>query len=185
VTTLGSVRPPPFVSALLCASVAVAAGCHRDDEVHTGAAPSAPTHAAASASAPVDRLAPGELAEGTDTAFGLAIPRDLKVERRFDDSITAGAEMPSEWVANYVRRRVDADKVEIGPTRTVFDRARVKGGAPDKLLRIEVVQTPLEAQLVVRDVTPKPIDPGLSEDERWRKAGLSPNGRPLDPEHSQ
>lgn len=180
-------RLAPLAFASMLAFPATTVGCHRDDEVRLGDAPLASAPAQVSATAAVDRLAPGELAEGKERAFGLAIPRDLRVERRFDDSVAASARMPAEWIANYVRRRVDADKVEIGPARTVFDGARVKGAPAESgaLLRIEVVQTLVGAELVVRDVTPKRIEPGLSEDERWRKAGLTPNGRPLDPSHAQ
>jgi hypothetical protein len=35
---------------------------------------------------------------------------------------------------------------------------------------------------VIKDVTPPPPPPpGLSDAERWRAAGLTPDGRPLDP----
>jgi hypothetical protein len=36
-------------------------------------------------------------------------------------------------------------------------------------------------KLVLTDVTPPPPPPpGLSDAERWRRAGFSPDGRPLD-----
>lgn len=131
---------------------------------------------------PADRLAPGELPEGPEKAFGLAIPRTFSVARRFDDSVFASGVASPEMLANYVRRRIEADTVEVGPTRTIFVRARVKGaGAKSALLRIEVGEGGLGTELVVRNVTPAPIVPDLSEEERWKREGLTPQGKVLDP----
>ena len=33
------------------------------------------------------------------------------------------------------------------------------------------------SEMTIRDVTPPPVEPGLSEEERWRKAGFSPQGK--------
>jgi hypothetical protein len=138
----------------------------------------------ASASArrpPVDRLAPGELAEGPTSAFGLSFPQKMRLERRFADSAHAAGPVAPEAVANYVRQRVEVSHVEIGAARTVFPRVRIKGGAPDKLYRIEVVPNGMNTLLVLRDITPPPLEPGLSVEERWRRAGMTPQGKPLDP----
>lgn len=112
--------------------------------------------------------------------FGLVVPRDLRIVRRFTDSMAATGMPAAELVANYVRHRVNAATVEIGPTRTIFDSARVHGDDHEgRLLRIEVVQHPSRTELVVKDMTPLPVEPGLTEEERWRKAGLSPSGKQL------
>lgn len=112
--------------------------------------------------------------------FGLVVPRDLRIVRRFADSMAATGKPAAEQVSNYVRHRVNAATVEIGPTRTIFDSARVQGDDHEgRLLRIEVVQHPSRTELVVKDMTPVPIEPGLTEEERWRKAGLSPSGKQL------
>ena len=162
----------------LCLSLLPIGGCRcsRSGEGASG------TQATASASArpPVDRLARGELAEGPTSAFGLAFPRAMRLERRFLDSAHAAGPVPPEAVANYVRRRVEASHVEIGAARTVFPRVRIKGGAPDKLYRIEVVADGANTLLVLRDVTPPPLEPGLSVEERWKRAGMTPQGKPLE-----
>jgi hypothetical protein len=134
-----------------------------------------------SASAPsADRLLPGELAEGRERAMGLAVPRDMTLLRVFDDSAVARGRVAADAVSNYVRSRVDSTTAEIGAARTVFPRAHVKGQPPDKVVRIEVVRNIDSTELLLRDLTPHPVEPGLSEDQRWRKAGVVP-GKPFDP----
>jgi hypothetical protein len=130
----------------------------------------------------VDSVQPGEIAEGAERAFGLPIPRRMKVRARFPDAVFAVGNIPPERVSNFVRERVVAAGVETGPAKTVFSRATVKS-APERMLRIEVVSRPSATELVVRDQTPPPapVDDGLSEEERWRRKGLKPDGSPLDP----
>jgi hypothetical protein len=88
-----------------------------------------------------------------------------------------------EALANYVRERVELERVEIGAASTVFPRAKITRGAPDKLY--DLVVAPLNGrltELTIRDVTPRPKSaPGTSEAERWRRAGRKPDGSPLDP----
>ena len=39
-------------------------------------------------------------------------------------------------------------------------------------------------EMVVRDRTPPPVEEGLTEEERWRQAGMTPDGKVL-PEQAQ
>jgi hypothetical protein len=72
--------------------------------------------------------------------------------------------------------------VEIGAARTVFPAARIKGGPEGRVFNLEVLPDGPRTRLVIKDVTPPPPPPpGLSDAERWRAAGLTPDGRPLDP----
>jgi hypothetical protein len=128
----------------------------------------------------VDRLLPGELAEGHDRAMGLLVPRDMRLLRVFDDSAVARGKVGADAVSNYVRKRVDVASAEIGAARTVFPRAHVKGQPADRVVRIEVVQDLDSTELMLRDLTPHAVEPGLSEDERWKKAGVVP-GKGADP----
>ncbi len=34
---------------------------------------------------------------------------------------------------------------------------------------------------MIKDITPPPLEPGLTDEERWKKAGLTPDGKPIDP----
>jgi hypothetical protein len=88
-----------------------------------------------------------------------------------------------EAVANYVRDRVDVAHVEIGAAGTVFPNARIKRGAPDRSYQFEVLRDRGFTRLVIRDTTPRQGDlpKGTSTEERWRRAGRSPDGRIVDP----
>ncbi|HMI89396.1 MAG TPA: hypothetical protein VK550_35215 [Polyangiaceae bacterium] len=132
------------------------------------------------ASTALDRLLPGELAEGSDHAMGLAVPRDMHFERVFDDSALARGRVGADALANYVRKRVDAATVEIAATRTLFPRAHVKGQPADKTVRIEVIREVDSTVLYLHDTTPPVLPPGLTDEERWRKEGVVP-GKPFNP----
>jgi hypothetical protein len=138
---------------------------------------------AKSVAKPVDRLLPGELSPGDGHVFGLAVPKGMTIRDRVPDSAFLEGNVPPEALANYVRDRVEVERVEIGVARTVFPNARIRGGAADRSYEIEVVAgngTP--TRLVVRDVTPHGRNgpPEMTEAERWRQAGLTPDGKPLD-----
>lgn len=163
---------------LLVAALAVASGSAVGCESGSRAPRYGPPGPSASAGG-VDRLAPGELAPGTQQVFGFAAPRELTLERRFPDAAHFTGVVPAESVANYVRQRVEAERVEIGAARTVFPSVRIKGGAPDRVYRIEVVSDAPITKLVIKDITPPPLEPGLTDEERWRRAGFTADGKPL------
>lgn len=129
---------------------------------------------------PVDSVAAGEIAEGEEQAFGLAIPRGMVVEARFPDAVQAFGTQPLESIANYVRARVRTSRVETGPVKTVFDDAELISD-PQRRVRVEVtIVSSSKVELVVRDRTRKPAEPGLTEAERWRRAGLTPKGEVIE-----
>lgn len=180
-TKVASVRALCFALAIAGSAALTLGACRKgEDPVDEAPLPSPSEEAVAPAA---DQLRPGELAEGNETAFGLVVPRDLHVVRRFRESTVAVGEPAAELVSNYVRDRVNTSTVEIGPARTVFMNARVRGEEDGKLLRIEVIQQRTRTELVVKDLTKEPIEPGLTEEERWEKAGLSPSGKQLDLKH--
>ncbi len=135
---------------------------------------------------PLDHLAPGELAEGSDALFGLTLPRAIKVQRRFRDGAYASGPVSPEDLSNYVRQRVAVAEVEVGAARTVFPRARILAGDASKIYRLEVApRRGGGSELSVRDVTPVPPPEGLTDAERWRRAGMNPDGTPLNPKALQ
>lgn len=136
---------------------------------------------------PVDRLAPGELPQGSESAFGLLLPRGLSVIGVFPGVVHAAGPLTIEDVSNYVRARVDLRRVELGAAGTIFPSVHIAGGDPQKLLRIEVNAVGNDTHLIIRDVTPKPAAPveHLTNEEAWRRAGFKPDGTPLDPEKLQ
>jgi hypothetical protein len=154
------------------------AGCRSK----AGAAPGSSAQAVVSAVAkPVDRLAPDELAAGNALVWGFAVPRDMQIEHQYVQEAAMIGPVQPDALANYVRDRVVVSHVEIGAGRTIFPNARLKGGAPDRLYELDVVPQPGATRLVIRDITPLKVVPGLTDAERWKQAGLTPQGRPLDP----
>jgi hypothetical protein len=168
----------PSIGAVVAAALGpflLGLGCSKKEAAPTPLPP-APSATAVAA----DRLAPGELAEGHERVMGLAVPRDMRLLRVFDDSAVARGRVGAEALSNYVRQRVDVAGAEIGAARTVFPKAHVKGQPDEKVVRIEVVPDIDSTELWLRDLTPPPVLPGLSEEERWKRAGVIP-GKPLDP----
>jgi hypothetical protein len=135
---------------------------------------------AASAAKPVDRLAPDELAAGTADVWGLTIPRDMRIEHRFPEVAYVVGPVKADALANYVRDRVVVSHVEIGAGRTIFPNAHIKGGSRDHVYELDVIPEPSGSRLEIQDLTPVKVVPGLTDEERWRQAGLTPQGRPLD-----
>jgi hypothetical protein len=164
-----------FLGRFVALSLAIVA-CRTDK----GRAPEPPASTAASAK-PLDRLTPGELAPGRNQLFGLELPANMVVRGQFVEVGYAHGSVAPEALANFVRDRVIVDHVEIGAARTVFPYARIKKGPADRFFQIEVIAGKGRTELVVQDVTPRPKPAEeLSNEERWRRAGRRPDGRPLD-----
>lgn len=171
-----------FPAAAIVAALAFAAlaGCKRRPPPTD--APREATPVATASAAPADHALPNEIAEGKERAFGLPIPRQMRVISRFDDVVFASGDLAPELVANYVRQRVIAGHVETGPAKTVFTSATLRSD-PTHTLRVDVTSRNGDTELTVRDETRPPAREGLTEAERWKALGLSPNGAPLDPTH--
>lgn len=177
-----TLRSAPY--ALSCALLVTfaGAGCRRSSEAVEDLTPPAPNESAKA----LDRLLPGELRPGEEEAFGLLLPHGMRVIGRFDRTVHAAGNLKPEDVANYVRDRVVVDRVELGAASTLFPNARIKNAPPSKRFLIEVVSAaPARTVLKVRDITPPPPTQGLSEAERWKRAGLRPDGRLAEPETMQ
>ena len=163
-------------SRLALAACLSCASCHGTD----GNMPAGVSSAQASTRPPVDRLAPNELAAGNAEVWGFVVPLEMQVEHRYQEVTHLVGPVKADALANYVRDRVAVSHVEIGAARTIFPKARIRAGAADKVYEIEVIPEPGRTRLVIRDVTPPKVVPGLTDEERWRQAGLTPQGRPLD-----
>lgn len=148
------------------------------------------TDAGAQATAlPVDHLAPGELAEGKEKAFGLTLPRDMSIQRQFPNVIHASSKTARpEQVANYFRARVQDGTVSAGAAETKFIGVHakteltrnlaieVRGGAPGMAT----------CEVMVQDITAPVAEPGLTEEERRRRVGVSADGKKLlDPKNTE
>lgn len=134
--------------------------------------------------APPDRLAPGEVVEGSERAFGLPLPRASRVAARFATSVHVTSTVTPEQLANFVRTRVKEGNVTQGTSSTKLENVVPRD---DKNKRLTIDVRPLHAgngnrsEMVIQDTTPPPFDPKLTDEERWKKAGLTPNGQLIDP----
>jgi len=173
----GSSRSVPHAAELACAACLLCLSCHKRAEPSAVTADSAPI----ASTKPLDRLAPDELAAGNAEVWGFVVPREMQVEHRYQQVTHLIGHVKAAALANYVRERVTVSHVEIGAARTIFPNARIRGGAPDRVYELEVIPEPGITRLTIRDTTPARVEPGLSDAERWRQAGLTPEGRPLDP----
>lgn len=138
----------------------------------------------APAPATPDRLTPGRLLEGTKQALGLTVPKVMQIEAVFEDSAFIRGDVSLEDLTTYVTDRVEARHVEMLPNRTIFPSARVRG-QEKRTLRIEILRAQETTRLVLRDITAPAAAPGLSEEERWKRAGMTPSGQLIDPQNLQ
>lgn len=166
---------PPRWFLLLALTGGLATSCSKPSAPAPEAGPPEPVASRA------DRLDPLEVPEGDHKAFSLAIPRGMKVIYDGPDEVQAVGALPPERLANYVRKRVIVDGVELGAARTVFDRARIVGDPSGRPVRVEVITQESGTLLVVKNLSPPKADPNATPEERWKKFGRDPSGNLLDP----
>jgi hypothetical protein len=109
----------------------------------------------------------------------------MRVERRFSDLVSARGLIPADKLVTYVSRHIAGGEVELGNPRTIFRRAHLRGDGGGRELTIEVVREPQLVTLIVSDTTRPPLEPGLSELERWKKGGIDRSGKITDPAQMQ
>jgi hypothetical protein len=135
---------------------------------------------------PRDHLDPGEVVEGKERAFGLPLPRLMHIQTRFERTVYLTSPLAPEALVNFVRARVKDGQINPGTSGTLMQNVSPLAD-PTKRLHVEV--RPLrsgdgtKSEMFIRDTTPLPNEPGLTEDERWKKAGLTPSGQIADPKH--
>ena len=127
----------------------------------------------------VDVADPDELAEGKERAFGFPVPRAMRVEARFEDAVYLVGRVPFASLNNYIRERVVAGDIDTGPAKTVYGKASLKAGKK-QLLELSVVNDYGSIELVVRDRTRKAVEKGLTDEQRWKRAGLTQDGQVIE-----
>jgi hypothetical protein len=154
------------------AMVLAAASCGRGRKSATDASASA-------SKPPVDRLLPSELGRSAILVYGFPIPQGMTVRRRFANSIYLTGMVSGSELVGFVRAHAVTGPVRLAGTRKIFDKVTIRGGDPKRIYTIEVSDLGVERQLVVSDVTPAALEPGLSDEERWKRAGYLPDGTPI------
>jgi hypothetical protein len=131
------------------------------------------------ARAPLDRLSPGELSKSGQLVFGFPIPPGMSVTQRYPDGVHLQGQMPEPNLKEYVEAHIVAGPSELDAHRRIYNNARIRGGDSSRVYSIEIDELRGERALIISDVTPKPVEPGLSNEERWRRAGYMPDGTPI------
>jgi hypothetical protein len=172
------------MAAVAMAALVAGLGCHGapptdDAPVATATpAPQSPPGAV-----PPDHLAPGELVEGDDKAFGMKLPREVRVEWNHPGSVRAIGPVSVHALVKYFRSHISEGRRNEGDTFAQFDEVRI-GGNPGVVFRIRLTELPPKGTLVeIDDVTPPPAPDLPNEEARWKQVGLTPQGKILDPTH--
>jgi hypothetical protein len=176
-------RRPRVTSAIAgCAALSVLAACHRSASPDGPAPSSSAAALRASPQVPADHLAPGELLEGTDKAFGITLPRGLRVDGAFIDAVYASGLLDVHPLTTYLAARLQNGDMREGATSATFERVNAKDN-PARMLTIHIAKVGDGTRVDFRDVTPAPPPNLPDEAARWRHVGLTPSGRLLDPTH--
>ncbi|HTQ41784.1 MAG TPA: hypothetical protein VMI75_03435 [Polyangiaceae bacterium] len=172
-----------------CAACALGVGCRRAPPESDGSSTTGPGGPAAGATAPtaaappLDHLAPGELVEGTEQAFGLALPRDVHVESSDRGDVRAVGLVTLHAFVKYLRTHVQESTVDEGDQYADLHKVKLHG-KPGALYEMHLAPAGFRGtSLLVQDVTPSPMPDLPNDAERWKAAGLTPNGKVLDPTH--
>jgi hypothetical protein len=171
----GSVGVP-----LALALAALEAGC-RHAPAQTDAREHGPPPPQA-ATLPIDHLAPGELLEGPEQAFGIALPRGIGVDGAFSRVVHASGRGSVSSLTKYFEARLAGGEFRDGPESATFEHVRFPS-RPDRELRIHIRAWGSGVTVEVRDITPPPAPDLPDEAARWRQVGLTPDGKLADPTH--
>jgi hypothetical protein len=169
------------VLALLAGSLAGLAGCNstRVDDPSGPGASGVPVKAPA---LPADHLAPGELLEGTQEAYAIKLPQMVKVDASFSKETDASGPVVLHAMVDYLRARVTGGELREGADSATFEHVTAPGHAEPEL-SIHLVKFRDVVRIVFTDTTPV-VQPALPDDAaRFKRAGLTPGGKILDPTH--
>ncbi len=130
--------------------------------------------------APEDHLAPGEHLPDAELTFGIEVPRGMRVTATFKDVAQLDGSLSIEQLVSYYKEHVLVAAIEMGATQAVFPRVYVRGDAQKRQYRIVISKHDNRSKVRITDVTGTPVVKGLSERERWERAGLNPDGTQKD-----
>jgi hypothetical protein len=92
----------------------------------------------------------------------------------------ASGEVNFDDLTEYVKDRIVARHAEMFGARLEFPRAKIRGNE-NGIYKVSLLKGNREQVLLIQDETPRPATVGLTEEQRWKEAGLKPNGELVDP----
>jgi hypothetical protein len=129
-----------------------------------------------SSAATPDRLLASEELPGQKRVFGIEVPPGLTVSAQFADRAQLRGRVELNTVLKALQKQLVTGPVEYSPRRAVFANALVSGDSKKRVYRIELVAERNLTSVQILDVTPPPVTEGLSETQRWDRAGRNPDG---------
>jgi hypothetical protein len=175
-------RSAPWLG-LVCLLCGASCERHAEEETRESPAPPGPSVVAAPSARGPDQLAPGELLEGSKKAFGITLPRDLRVDGSFADVLYASGErLTVHQLAAYFQARLSGGGLREGPDAATFEHVHV-GSDSEREMLVAITRDGSGVRVEVRDSTPPPVPALPNESARWRKVGLTPQGKLADPTH--
>jgi hypothetical protein len=171
-------------AAITSAAFAACSLCGACDATRTNAEP-APMASSVPVSAPVlpaDHLAPGELLEGTEQAFGVTLPEGMHVDDTFATVIYASGPMTLKPLVDYFRGHLQGGDLSAGEWSATFEHVFAPGKS-EPPLSVHIGTARDVVRVEIRDETPPELPPLPDDPARYRRAGLTPTGRVLDPTH--
>jgi len=130
-----------------------------------------------------DRLPAGELLEGEGEAFGFRFPKGMTFSRSRKSARAVG-NVSFDALSDYVRARILVRHAELFGNKLTFPQVRIRGGQ-EGIFTFTLISRGSEQTLLIQDETKPPATLGLTEAERWKQAGLRPDGKLVDPNAMQ
>jgi hypothetical protein len=131
---------------------------------------------------PADHLADGELLEGTAIALGVTLPRGIKIDETFGTTVYASGSVRLHPFVEYLRAHLKDGELREGEASATFKDV-TPAGKDGPRLTIHLGRVRDYIQVDMHDETP-PVLPPLPDDAaRWKRVGLTPSGRIMDPHH--
>lgn len=128
---------------------------------------------------PLDHLSPGEIAKSDVMIYGVTVPQGMHLRRRFPDGVLLTGETPAAELASQIEASIYSGPKEVDHRRRIYRNVTIKGGDSKRIFTITIDDLGSQRQVSITDVTPTPTEPGLSDEERWRRAGYLPDGTPI------
>ncbi len=123
-----------------------------------------------------DRIHSDEPRPGREKVFALDVPPELKVTARFADRAQLSARLPLADVSALIQEQLTSGPPHLEGNSLVFSAARFKNDSDKRQYRIVVTERLGRCDVLLADETPPPVTQGLSNEERWQRAGRNPDG---------
>lgn len=153
---------------LVCGCWVIA--CHRSSDPSDSVPEVSPSNSAA------DRLVRGEALPGRPLAFGIEVPPPMQVNAEFNDLVQLSGPTGVRELVSYFAKHTNVVAVEMTSSGARFARVSLKGDTSGHVYDIEISREGTTSYVRMKDVTAPPRVQGLSDADRWQRAGMNPDG---------